>query len=90
MIIHGFAKNKQLAEQLIRDGFYLSFGKYLLKNQDLKEVFQNVPNDCFFLETDTMEESIEQVYQLASKYKDLNLNELKYIISSNYKSVFDR
>jgi len=88
MIIHGFSKNKQVAEQLIAAGFYLSFGKYLLKNPDLKTVFENVPNDRFFLETDTMEETIQQVYQLASEYKILELKELQSIISSNYKSVF--
>ncbi|PBJ15636.1 TatD family hydrolase [Flavobacterium sp. ACN6] len=90
MIIHGFSKNKQVAEQLIAAGFYLSFGKYLLKNPDLKTVFEYVPNDRFFLETDTMEESIEQVYELASQYKGLNIKELKTIISSNYKSVFSK
>lgn len=88
MIIHGFSKNNQLASQLTAAGFYLSFGKYLLKNPDLKSVFQNVPNDRFFLETDTIEESIKQVYDLACEYKGLNLKELEGIISSNYKSVF--
>ncbi|WP_281632693.1 TatD family hydrolase [Flavobacterium luteolum] len=88
MIIHGFSKNKQLAEQLIATGFYLSFGKYLLKNPDLKSVFQNVPNNRFFLETDTIEESIKQVYELASEYKGLNLIELEGVISSNYRTVF--
>lgn len=89
MIIHGFAKNKQLAEQLLKDGFYLSFGKYLLKNPDLKTVFQNIPNGRFFLETDSMEEHIQQVYELASEYKNINLKELQEIISSNYKEVFE-
>ncbi|MHC0445082.1 TatD family hydrolase [Flavobacterium sp. 3-218] len=89
MIIHGFAKNNQLAQQLITAGFYLSFGKYLLKNPDLKMVFQNVPNDRFFLETDTIEESIVQIYELAAEYKDLDIKELQEIISSNYKSVFE-
>ncbi|MFC4479877.1 TatD family hydrolase [Flavobacterium chungangensis] len=88
MIIHGFSKNNQLAEQLIAAGFYLSFGKYLLKNPDLKMVFQNVPNDRFFLETDTIEESIQQVYELASEYKGLNLKELQDVILSNYKRLF--
>ena len=88
MIIHGFSKNNQLAEQLIAAGFYLSFGKYLLKNPDLKTVFQNVPNDRFFLETDTIEESIQQVYELASDYKGLNLKELQDVILSNYKRLF--
>lgn len=88
MIIHGFSKNKQLAEQLIKDGFYISFGKYLLRNPDLKTVFQNIPNDRFFLETDTIEENIKQVYDLASEYKNITIKELQGIISSNFKRVF--
>ncbi|WP_433763834.1 TatD family hydrolase [Flavobacterium ginsenosidimutans] len=90
MISHGFSKNNQLAEQLISAGFYLSFGKYLLKNPDLKTVFQNVPNDRFFLETDTIEESIQQVYELACEYKRLDLKELQGVILSNYKSIFSQ
>ncbi|MBW1655713.1 TatD family hydrolase [Flavobacterium quisquiliarum] len=88
MIIHGFSKNIQVASQLITAGFYISFGKYLLKNPDLKTVFQSIPNNLFFLETDTMEETIQQVYKIASEYKDLDNKELKEIISSNYRSVF--
>ncbi len=90
MIIHGFSKNKQLAEQLIKDGFYISFGKYLLRNPDLKTVFQNIPNDRFFLETDTIEEDIKQVYDLASEYKNITIKELQDIISSNFAEVFER
>ncbi|WP_149207205.1 TatD family hydrolase [Flavobacterium johnsoniae] len=89
MIIHGFSKNKQLAEQLIKDGFYLSFGKYLLKNPDLKTVFESVPNDRFFLETDTIEEDIQQVYNIASEYKNITIKELQDIILSNCKIVFE-
>ncbi|MDR6763392.1 TatD DNase family protein [Flavobacterium sp. 2755] len=88
MIIHGFSKNNQLAEQLIKDGFYISFGKYLLRNPDLKTVFQNIPNDRFFLETDTIEENIKQVYDLASEYKNITIKELQGIISSNFKRIF--
>ncbi|CAC9977072.1 TatD family hydrolase [Flavobacterium panici] len=90
MIIHGFSKNKQLSEQLIKDGFYISFGKYLLRNPDLKTVFQNIPNNRFFLETDTIEENIKQVYDLASEYKNITIKELKGIISSNFAEVFGR
>ncbi|KIO52436.1 TatD family hydrolase [Flavobacterium hibernum] len=90
MIIHGFSKNSQIASQLIKEGFYISFGKYLLKNPDLKAVFQNAPNDRFFLETDTIEESIQQVYDLAGQYKNITIKELRAIISSNYKDVFVR
>lgn len=90
MIVHGFSKNSQIAEQLIKEGFYLSFGKYLLRNPELKTVFQQIPNDRFFLETDTVEETIQEVYELASKYKSINHNELQGIISSNYKRAFHK
>ena len=90
MIIHGFSKNSHVASQLIKEGFYISFGKYLIKNPDLKTVFLEVPNNFFFLETDTIEENIEQVYQLAAVYKNVTIKELKDIISSNFKEVFER
>jgi len=90
MIIHGFSKNSQLAEQLIKEGFYISFGKYLLRNPELKNVFQQVPNHRFFLETDTIEEGIQQVYDLAAEYKNLTIKELQEVISSSSKDVFRR
>ncbi|KAF2513937.1 TatD family hydrolase [Flavobacterium foetidum] len=90
MIIHGFSKKNQIAMQLVKEGFYLSFGKYLLKNPDLKPVFQNMPNDRFFLETDSIEETIQQVYKIASNYKNITIKDLQDIISSNYKNVFEQ
>jgi TatD DNase family protein len=88
MIIHGFSKNKQVAKQLIDNGFYISFGKYLLQNPEMKTVFQNIPNNRFFLETDTVEETIQEVYALAAQYKNCSLDELKQQINSNFAAVF--
>jgi TatD DNase family protein len=88
MIIHGFSKNKQVAKELIDNGFYISFGKYLLRNPDLETVFQNIPNDRFFLETDTVEEGIEEVYLLAAQYKNWNMDVLQQQIKSNFAAVF--
>ena len=88
IIIHGFSKNEQLAQQLLSNGFYLSFGKYLLRNPELKEVFQSVPNDRFFLETDTIEETLEEVYTLASEYKGMTLAEMQKQVESNWRTVF--
>jgi TatD DNase family protein len=88
MIIHGFSKNKQVAKELIDNGFYISFGKYLLRNPELESVFISIPNDRFFLETDTVEESIEEVYDLAVKYKKWSIDELQQQIKSNFAAVF--
>ncbi|MFM9989125.1 TatD family hydrolase [Flavobacterium sp.] len=88
MIIHGFSKNEQVAKSLLDNGFYLSFGKYLLRNPELESVFKFVLNDRFFLETDTIEETLEEVYQLAAKYKNIKVSELLEIVATNFQSVF--
>jgi TatD DNase family protein len=89
MIIHGFSKNKQVAKELIDNGFYISFGKYLLRNPELETVFQSIPNDRFFLETDTIEEGIEEVYALAAQYKKWSMDELQQQIQRNFAGVFE-
>jgi TatD DNase family protein len=88
IIIHGFSKNEQVAKQLIENGFYLSFGKYLLRNPDLETVFKSVPNDRFFLETDTIEETLEEVYTLAAKYKSMKIEDLIELLNTSFKTVF--
>lgn len=88
VIIHGFSKKEQLAKQLLDNGFYLSFGRYLLLNPELENVFNNVPENRFFLETDTSDYTIEEVYALAAKYKKITVAELQQIISNTFDSVF--
>ena len=88
LVIHGFSKSGELAEQLVKQGFYLSFGKYLIKNPELESVFSAIPNDRFFLETDTIEEGIEQVYDLAAKYKNIDVVALQQIVTKNFNTVF--
>lgn len=85
MIIHGFSKNMQVAKSLLDNGFYLSFGKYLLRNPALASVFEQVPNNQFLLETDTIEETIFDVYEKASLIKKINLEDT---VESNFKSIF--
>ncbi len=89
IIIHGFSKNIQLAKQLYDSGFYLSFGKYLMLNKELENVFKNIPLDYLFLETDSSEYKIEEVYTQAAKFKKLDLEMLKKIIFTNFNRVFD-
>ena len=89
MLIHGFSKNVQVAKQLLDNGFYISFGKYLLLNPELETVFKSVPDNRFFLETDTVEEGIEAVYELAAKYKGISVSEIKEKVNTNFNEVFD-
>lgn len=88
MIIHGFSKNEQVAQSLLKNGFYLSFGKYLLRNPDLEKVFTFAPENQILLETDTIEESIYQVYEKAAAIKGISVEEMKTIVFTNFSKIF--
>ena len=88
MIIHGFSKNSQVANQLISNDFYISFGKSLLQKKELEEVFIKIPNDRIFLETDTIDDGIETVYQLAARYKGITVLTMQEIINRNFGKAF--
>ncbi|MFM7895464.1 MAG: TatD family hydrolase [Flavobacterium sp.] len=89
MIIHGFSKNEQVAQTLLKNGFYLSFGKYLLRNPDLEKVFTFAPENQILLETDTIEESIYQVYEKAASIKGISVEEMNTIVFNNFSTVFN-
>ena len=87
MIIHGFSKNIQVAQSLYKNGFYLSFGKYLLRNPELLNVLKQIPTEFLFLETDMIEETIDQVYAKAQSVLETDVEKL---IEHNYIKVFNR
>ena len=90
MIIHGFSKNIEVANQMLNNGFYLSFGKKLILNTEFEAVFNSIPNDRLFLETDTFEQNITAVYALAAKYKKIEVAEMQAIINTNFDTIFNK
>lgn len=90
MIIHGFSKNMQVAQSLLDNGCYLSFGKYLMQNPDLEPVFKNASNNQFFLETDSSNYSIEAIYEKAAQIKECSIEEMKQLVAHNFERVFKK
>ncbi len=88
MIIHGFSKNEQVALSLLKNGFYLSFGKYLLRNPDLEKVVNFAPENQILLETDTIEETIYEVYEKAASIKGFSVQEMKTMVFTNFSKIF--
>jgi TatD DNase family protein len=89
MIIHGFSKNEQVAQLLLNNGFYLSFGKYLLRNPEMEKVFKFASENQILLETDTIEESIYEVYEKAASVKGISLAKMKAIVFDNFSRIFN-
>ncbi|WP_010254492.1 TatD family hydrolase [Myroides injenensis] len=85
LIVHGFNKNMQVAESLLKNGFYLSFGKALITYSKLSEVFISIPSDRIFLETDnSLDITIDEVYQKALTLRP----DIEQQIEKNFSSVF--
>ncbi|WP_396209921.1 TatD family hydrolase [Flavobacterium sp.] len=88
MIVHGFSKNIQVAQSLLNNGFYLSFGKYLMRNQELEKVLKFAPENKILFETDTIEESIYMVYEKAAAVKEISIAEMKTLVFNNFSRIF--
>lgn len=88
IIIHGFSKNEQLAKQLLQQGYYLSFGKYLFQQPELAVVLANMPQNRFFLETDAMDRSIQEVYAKAAECKKMSIDQIKSSLNCTFAAVF--
>ena len=85
--MHGFNKKKETAQELLSKGFYLSFGRALLYNLSLQEIARDIPLDRIFLETDTAEESIDEVYLKLAEIKEMPIETLKIEIYKNVQQV---
>jgi len=88
-IVHGFNSKLEIAEMLIRQNIFLSFGKalkYPLSNAAL--VLAQIPENDFFLETDDSEYTIKEIYKAAAKIKKIDPDNLKSIILQNFKNCF--
>lgn len=86
LIIHGFAKKKELAVQLINQGFCLSFGAAVLTSEAVAATLQQL-DAPFFLETDDAQVDIEAIYTKVAELKKITVDELKDVIFANWKNI---
>ena len=87
LIIHGFNKKKSVTDEMLKHGFFLSFGKSVLYNLSLQSILKEIPIDKIFLETDDTDFDIAELYQKVSEIKEISLEELQKKISENLQSI---
>lgn len=90
MIIHGFRGSLQLAEDLLKFGFLLSFGAPLLDSDSLRRVFAEVPLERAFLETDESEVPVAAVYAAAAEVKGTTVETVRHQMVEQAKEIFSR
>ena len=88
MVIHGFSKNENISKLLIDNDFYLSFGKHFMQNKEFQKVFESLPKNRLFLENDSSDFSIQDVYKKAAQNLMIDVFELQEIVFENFRNVF--
>ncbi|MGV3547664.1 MAG: TatD family hydrolase [Pedobacter sp.] len=86
MIIHGFNKKLEMAQQLVNQGFYLSFGAAVLKSEEVALALEKTQAP-FFLETDEADVDIKEIYTKVAEIKKISVDELKDVIFANWKKL---
>lgn len=89
VIFHGFDRKLALAQQIVREGYYLSLGAALLQGKK-DDLIEGLPMDRIFLETDDTDCAIEAVYNYFAKAKGIETPALAAQIAANFKAVFQR
>ncbi|WP_438989149.1 TatD family hydrolase [Polaribacter sp.] len=87
-LVHGFNKNWQVAQSLLKNGILLSFGTAMINHKKLQEVVAKVPLEKLFLETDDKDDAIVEVYVKLAKLKGVPLEILQQKIQENFKQLF--
>ena len=87
LVIHGFNKKKTIADEMLRHGFYLSFGKSVLHSLSLQSILKEFPLEKMFLETDDANFNIEELYQKTAEIKGISIENLHNKILKNIESL---
>ena len=87
MIIHGFNKRKTIGDDLLKNGLCLSFGKSVLYNVNLQDFVKHLPIENLFLETDSADFEIKELYQKVADLKNMRLEDLSEKIKNNLQNL---
>lgn len=88
-ILHGFNSKPEVAEMLIHQNIFLSFGKALIYPlSNAAQVLAKIQDHQFFLETDDSDYTIKEIYHAAAEIKKIDIDKMKSIILQNGKNSF--
>ena len=88
VIFHGFIGSPELAERLIRRGFYLSFGERTFRSSKTLEALRSTPLERLFIETDESRMTLGEIYEKVAEAKGITCEELQQATYENYLKLF--
>lgn len=89
LIIHGFRGGIQEAGNLLKQGFYLSFGETVLFSDKVRHTVKALPLEKLFIETDDSEVSIVDLYIYIAEIRKITVAELQAHMIEKTNSLFN-
>ena len=91
MIIHGYNGSAEMADELVKAGFLISFGEAITREHSkIIEALQRVPAEMMFLETDEGDMDIRELYQFTAEVKGISADHLRVQIFENARTHLSR
>lgn len=81
-IIHGFRGNRIQAEQLVKQGFYISLGERFNE-----ETVRAIPEERLFIESDESTRNIADIYKNIAIARNISIDKLTELIDENRKKI---
>ncbi len=88
VIFHGFIGSARQMNQAVDAGYYISFGARTFDSPKSLKALRECPLERLFIETDTSDIEIEEVYERVSRQRMESVDELRVAIYENYKRLF--
>lgn len=87
-LFHGFIGSAELAKEILRRGYFISYGFGSIHSPKTIEALRHTPLDHLFLESDTALHPIGELYTAVAEIKGIDIELLKNTIKDNYTAFF--
>ncbi|RHV96156.1 hypothetical protein DXA95_05830 [Odoribacter sp. OF09-27XD] len=88
-MIHGYNNNRQILDELLKHGLYISAGKKVfVETSNIRQLLPFIPLEQLFIETDDSDYTIEEVYAKVADLLRIPLDMLIRCMYRNWLSVF--
>jgi len=88
VIFHGFNGSFEMAKQIIKNGHFLTFGESVTREK-IRAYLPNISLEHIFLETDSSQKSIAEIYSSMAIIKNIPEEDLKVQMQQNLQKVFN-
>ena len=88
-IMHGFNNRREILQDLLRHGFYISAGRHVMNPEShIYNLLPELPDNRLFIETDNSDFTIVDIYRSVARRKKMDIGDLQQIVRSNFERLF--